>query len=54
MSVRVARRRTGYTIRCCGSDRAWVDVTRHPIPVYLVRGEPGPRGEGYVGYVDLR
>ena len=45
------RRRAGYTIRFCSTDTAWVDVEEHPIPVYLVRGEPGLRGKGYA---DLR
>ena len=45
------RRRAGYTIRFCSTDTAWVDVEEHPIPVYLVRGEPGLRGEDYA---DLR
>jgi len=42
------RRRAGYTIRYCSTDTAWVDVEEHDIPVYLVRGEPGSRGAGYV------
>ena len=45
------RRRAAYTIRYCSTDTAWVDVEEHPIPVYLVRGEPGLRGEDYT---DLR
>ncbi|MCJ8329108.1 MAG: phytanoyl-CoA dioxygenase family protein, partial [Lentisphaeria bacterium] len=45
------RRRAGYTIRFCSTDTAWVDLEKHPIPVYLVRGERGPKGEGYI---DLR
>ncbi len=45
------RRRAGYTIRYCSSDTAWVDVDQHKIPVYLVRGEAGERGERYI---DLR
>jgi ectoine hydroxylase-related dioxygenase (phytanoyl-CoA dioxygenase family) len=45
------RRRAGYTIRFCSTDTAWVDLETHPIPVYLVRGERGSRGDGYV---DLR
>lgn len=45
------RRRAGYTIRYCSTDTAWVDVDEHPIPVFLVRGEAGTRGEGYT---DLR
>ena len=45
------RRRAGYTIRYCSTDTAWVDMDRHPIPVFLVRGEGGPRGERYT---DLR
>ncbi len=45
------RRRAGYTIRYCSTDSAWVDVEAHPIPVYLVRGMAGARGQGYV---DLR
>ena len=42
------RRRAGYTIRYCSTDNAWVDVETHPIPVYLVSGEAGRRGERYV------
>jgi ectoine hydroxylase-related dioxygenase (phytanoyl-CoA dioxygenase family) len=45
------RRRTGYTIRFCSTDTAWVDLEKHPHSVYLVRGERGPRGKDYV---DLR
>ena len=45
------RRRAGYTIRFCNTDTAWVDTETHPIPVYLVRGEAGPKGDRYV---DLR
>jgi ectoine hydroxylase-related dioxygenase (phytanoyl-CoA dioxygenase family) len=45
---RTERRRAGYTIRYCSTDTAWVDVEEHPIPVYLVRGEAGARGAGYV------
>ena len=45
------RRRAGYTIRYCSTDTAWVDVATHPIPVYLVRGSAGERGQDYV---DLR
>ena len=45
------RRRAGYTIRYCSTDTAWVDTEAHPIPVFLVRGEAGARG---AGYVDLR
>ena len=45
------RQRAGYTIRFCSTDTAWVDIDQHPIPVYLVRGEPGSRGREYV---DLR
>ena len=48
---RSGRRRAGYTIRYCSTDTAWVDLVRHPIPVYLVRGDFGPRGQGYT---DLR
>ena len=48
---RSGRRRAGYTIRYCSTDTAWVDLERHPIPVYLVRGDFGPRGQGYT---DLR
>ena len=48
---RSGRRRAGYTIRYCSTDTAWVDVEAHPIPVYLVHGEAGTRGQGYV---DLR
>ena len=44
---RSARRRTGYTIRYCSTDTAWVDVEEHTMPVYLVRGEAGSRGAGY-------
>jgi hypothetical protein len=43
--------RAGYTVRFCSTDTAWADVAAHPIPVYLVRGEPGTRGETYI---DLR
>ncbi len=50
-SNRTGRRRAGYTIRYCSTDTAWVDLDRHPIPVYLVRGEAGKRGEEYT---DLR
>ena len=50
-SNRSGRRRAGYTIRYCSTDTAWIDLEKHPIPVYLVRGEPGPRGQDYV---DLR
>jgi ectoine hydroxylase-related dioxygenase (phytanoyl-CoA dioxygenase family) len=46
-----ARRRAGYTIRFCSTDTVRVDTEKHPIPVYLVRGEPGPHG---ANYVDLR
>jgi non-haem Fe2+, alpha-ketoglutarate-dependent halogenase len=45
------RRRAGYTIRYCSTDTAWVDMDEHSIPVFLVRGEAGSRGEGYT---DLR
>ena len=45
------RRRAGYTIRFCNTDTAWVDTETHPIPVYLVRGEAGPKEDRYV---DLR
>ena len=45
------RRRAGYTIRYCSTDTAWVDTDQHPIPVFLVRGEAGSRGEDYI---DLR
>ena len=45
------RRRAGYTIRFCSTDTAWVDLEIHPIPVYLVRGERGSKGSGYI---DLR
>lgn len=45
------RRRAGYTIRYCSTDAAWVDMDQHPIPVFLVRGEGGPRGGRYT---DLR
>ena len=45
------RRRAGYTIRYCSTDTAWVDIDMHPIPIFLVRGEAGARGEGYI---DLR
>jgi non-heme Fe2+,alpha-ketoglutarate-dependent halogenase len=48
---RSGRRRGAYTIRYCSTDTAWVDLERHPIPVFLVRGEPGLRGQGYT---DLR
>ncbi len=48
---RSGRRRAGYTIRYCSTDTAWVAPDRHPIPVFLVRGEWGPRGQGYT---DLR
>ncbi len=41
------RRRAGYTIRYCSTDTARVDVDRHPIPVYLLRGQAGARGDGY-------
>lgn len=41
------RRRAGYTIRYCSTDTAWVDVDLHPVPVYLVRGQAGSRGDGY-------
>ena len=47
-SNRTSRRRAGYTIRYCSTGSAWVDVETHPIPVYLVRGEAGARGERYV------
>jgi ectoine hydroxylase-related dioxygenase (phytanoyl-CoA dioxygenase family) len=50
-SNRSDRRRAGYTVRFCSTDTAWADVAAHPIPVYLVRGEPGTRGETYI---DLR
>ena len=46
-----AHRRAGYTIRYCSTDTAWVDMDQHPISVFLVRGEGGPRGERYT---DLR
>jgi len=45
---RTERRRAGYTIRYCSTDTTWLDVDQHPIPVYLVRGEAGARGERYV------
>jgi ectoine hydroxylase-related dioxygenase (phytanoyl-CoA dioxygenase family) len=45
------RRRAGYTIRYCSTDTAWVDMDEHPIPVFLLRGEKGERGERYT---DLR
>ena len=45
------RRRAGYTIRYCSTDTAWVDVEKHPVPVFLVRGEAGQRG---ADYTDLR
>ena len=45
------RRRAGYTIRYCSTDTAWVDPETHPIPIYLVRGEGGRKG---AGYVDMR
>ena len=45
---RTARRRAGYTIRYCSTDTTWLDVDEHPIPVYLVRGAAGARGEHYV------
>ena len=45
------RRRAGYTIRYCSTDTAWVDMEEHPIPVFLVRGDRGVRGERYT---DLR
>ena len=45
---RTERRRAGYTIRYCSTDSTWLDVDEHPIPVYLVRGEAGARGERYV------
>lgn len=45
---RTARRRAGYTIRYCSTDTTWLDVDEHPIPVYLVRGAAGARGERYV------
>ena len=47
-SNRTSRRRAGYTIRYCSTDSAWVDVGTHPIPVYLVRGDAGARGDRYV------
>ena len=47
-SNRTERRRAGYTIRFCSTGSSWVDVKEHPIPVYLVRGEAGTRGEHYV------
>lgn len=40
-------RRAGYTIRYCDPKTAWVDMDEHPIPVYLMRGEAGDRGERY-------
>ena len=43
-----SRRRAGYTIRYCSTGTAWVDLEEHPIPVYLVRGEAGSKGAGYV------
>ena len=42
-----ARRRAGYTIRYCSTDTAWVDTNEHPVPVFLVRGKAGSRGQGY-------
>ena len=45
---RTERRRAGYTIRYCSTDTAWVDVEEHDVPVYLVMGEAGTRGGGYV------
>jgi hypothetical protein len=45
------RRRAGYTIRYCSTDTARVDIDMHPVPIFLVRGEAGARGEGYI---DLR
>lgn len=45
---RTARRRAGYTIRYCSTDTAWVDVTDHPIPIYVVRGRGGQRSAGYI------
>ena len=47
-SNRTSRRRAGYTIRYCSTGSAWVDVGTHPIPVYLVRGDAGARGDRYV------
>ena len=40
-------RRAGYTIRYCSTDTAWVDLDIHPHPVFLVRGQAGPRGDRY-------
>jgi ectoine hydroxylase-related dioxygenase (phytanoyl-CoA dioxygenase family) len=45
---RTDRRRASYTIRYCSTDTAWVDVEEHTELVYLVRGEAGSRGAGYV------
>lgn len=45
---RSGRRRAGYTVRYCSTDTAWVDTETHPIPVYLVRGQAGDRGGGYI------
>ncbi len=46
-----ARRRAGYTIRFASADTAWIDTEKHPIPVFLVRGDAGERG---ANYADMR
>jgi ectoine hydroxylase-related dioxygenase (phytanoyl-CoA dioxygenase family) len=45
---RSGRRRAAYTIRYLDPKRAWVDVSSHPIPVFLVRGDAGAQGGGYI------
>ena len=45
------RRRAGYTIRYCSSETVKVDAEKHPIAIYLVRGEADQhKGK----YIDLR
>jgi hypothetical protein len=42
------RRRAAYTIRYLNARSGFCDMTRHPVPGYLVRGERGPLGGSYI------
>lgn len=42
------RRRAAYTIRYLNPQLGFCDIARHPVPAFLVRGECGPLGRGYV------
>ena len=42
------RRRAAYTMRYANPNTVKVDVTKHWVPVYLVRGDGGPDAEQFV------